>query len=444
MIENWTRERVTQRVLTATLLVILFILCFRVVQFFIVPALWAAILAYVTFPVYNFFHQKVKLSPNISAGIMTVSISLMLGIPVVLGLFVLQQEAVSLYSNLLYRIKVGYVDLPEEIKNLPVIGQQVRDILWEINKDPEASLSAFRAWLQSHLYYGKVALDVALSTMAKMGMALMTIFFFYRDGINLMKQIRQALRNIIGNRIDDYIDSVGSTTQAVVYGIGLTALAQAILAGTGYYVAGAPSPILLTLMTFIVALIPFGTPFAWMGVAIWLLTQGHTPEAIGLALWGMLVISWVDNLIRPIVISGATKIPFIIIFIGVLGGLTAFGFVGLFIGPVVLAIALAVWREWINQHRNVIFAPYYAKLNQHQWKPADRPMSFEISPDVVSFSKYPFADSALHGADKVDTISDDDNCSEHISNKKPHLPESSETQSGEATEQKSNPLSDKD
>ena len=112
MIENWTRERVTQRVLTATLLVILFILCFRVVQFFIVPALWAAILAYVTFPVYNFFHQKVKLSPNISAGIMTVSISLMLGVPVVLGLFVLQQEAVSLYSNLLYRIKVGYVDLP--------------------------------------------------------------------------------------------------------------------------------------------------------------------------------------------------------------------------------------------------------------------------------------------------------------------------------------------
>ena len=402
MIENWTRERVTQRVLTATLLVILFILCFRVVQFFIVPALWAAILAYVTFPVYNFFHQKVKLSPNISAGIMTVSMSLMLGVPIVLGLFVLQQEAVNLYSNLLYRIKVGYVDVPEEIKNIPIIGQQIKDILWDINKDPEASLSAFRAWLQSHLYYGKVALDVAFSTMAKMGMALMTIFFFYRDGISLMKQIRQALRNIIGNRIDDYIDSVGSTTQAVVYGIGLTALAQAILAGVGYYVAGAPSPILLTLMTFVVALIPFGTPFAWMGVSIWLLTQGQTPEAIGLALWGMLVISWVDNLIRPIVISGATKIPFIIIFIGVLGGLTAFGFVGLFIGPVVLAIALAVWREWINQHRNIIFAPCYAQLNEHQWKPADRPMALEISPNVVTFSKYPFANAPTDGSDKSD------------------------------------------
>ena len=75
-----------------------------------------------------------------------------------------------------------------------------------------------------------------------------------------------------------------------------------------------------------------------------------------------MVISWVDNLIRPIVISGATKIPFIIIFIGVLGGLTAFGFVGLFIGPVVLAIGLAVWREWISQHKNELFAEHEVML----------------------------------------------------------------------------------
>ena len=117
------------------------------------------------------------------------------------------------------------------------------------------------------------------------------------------------MRNIIGDRIDDYIDSVGATTQAVVYGIGLTALAQAILAGMGYAFTNAPNPILLTLITFVVALIPFGTPFAWGGVAVWLLSQGHTTEGIGLGLWGILVISWVDNLIRPIVISGANQNP---------------------------------------------------------------------------------------------------------------------------------------
>lgn len=355
MIEHWNKEVVIQRLLALTLLVVLMILCFKVVRFFITPALWGAILAYVTFPIYNFYHTKVKFSRNFSALIMTVTISLIIGIPLIVGAFYFQHEAINFYGTLVHRIQAGYVDLPASIKDLPVVGQPIKDALWQINKNPESSMEAFRAWIQSHLYYGKVAFDAILQGMAKLAMAMMTLFFFYRDGKNLVKQIRTALKNVIGNRIDDYIDSVGATTQAVVYGIGLTALAQALLAGLGYVVAGAPNPLLLTLITLMVALVPFGTPFAWGGVSVWLLSQGHTTEGIGLAIWGIVVISWVDNLIRPIVISGATKIPFIIIFIGVLGGLTAFGFVGLFIGPVVLAIALAVWREWINQHKDEIF-----------------------------------------------------------------------------------------
>lgn len=384
MMENWTKEFIIQRLLAITLLVALFILCFQVVQFFIVPALWAAILAYVTFPIYKFFHEKVRLSSGFSAAIMTVSIALIIGVPLVIGVFILQQETLSLLTNLVYRVKVGYVDVPDSLKELPIIGQQIKDILWQINKDPSGTLEVVRVWVQSHLYYGKIALDVVFSSLAKLGMALMTLFFFYRDGTSLIRQIRQALRNIIGNRIDGYIDSVGTTTRAVVYGIGLTALAQALLAGVGYYFSGAPSPILLTIVTFVIALIPFGTPFAWGAVSIWLLSQGQTAEGIGLALWGVLVISWVDNLIRPIVISGATKIPFIIIFIGVLGGLTAFGFVGLFIGPVVLAIGLAVWREWISQHKNEIFAPQEILLMENQVQPpVDELESDDIKDDNI-------------------------------------------------------------
>ncbi len=356
MIEQWTKELVIQRLLAFILLAVLVALCFQVVSFFISPAIWAAILAYVTFPFYRFFHQKVHLSPTISALIMTVTVSLIIGVPLLIGVFFLQQEVISFYSVALQRLQAGYVDLPENIKNLPVIGEQIQNALWNINKDPESSMQAVRTWIQQHLYYGKLAFDAAFKNLAKLGMALMTLFFFYRDGLSLMRQIRQAMRNIIGDRIDHYINSVAATTQAVVYGIGLTALAQALLAGIGYAVAGAPNPILLTIITFLVAMIPFGTPFAWGAVALWLLSQGHTTEGIGLGLWGIFVISWVDNLIRPIVISGATKIPFILIFIGVLGGLTAFGFVGLFIGPVLLAIALAVWREWISHHKNEIFA----------------------------------------------------------------------------------------
>lgn len=345
-----TKNALIQRALALLLLAVLMILCFKIIRFFIAPAIWGAILAYVTFPIYRFFHQKAKFSPNFSALIMTASICLIIGVPMIIGVFVLQQEAFLLFATFVRRLQMGYVDLPESIKNLPVIGQSIKDTLWQINKDPDAAMTAAKTWLQSHLYYGKLAFDAIFKGLAKLGMAMMTLFFFYKDGQNLVRQIRQALKNIIGNRIDGYIDSVGATTQAVVYGIGATAAAQALLAGIGYFVAGAPSPILLTLLTFIVALIPFGTPFAWGGVAVWLLFQGQVAAGVGLLIWGALVISWVDNLIRPIVISGATKIPFIIIFIGVLGGLTAFGFVGLFIGPVVLGVALAVWREWISQN----------------------------------------------------------------------------------------------
>ncbi len=361
MLEHWSKEMITQRLLAISLLVVLLLLCFKVTEFFIVPALWAAIIAYVTFPLYNFFYNTVKFSSDFSALIMTVMISLMIGLPLGIGAIILQQEVFDLYETLLYRIKVGYVDLPDEIKNLPVIGQQIKDTLWEINKDPEGSMKSLRTWINAHLHYGKIAMDTILSNLAKLGMMVMTLFFFYRDGISLVTQVRQAMRNIIGDSIDGYIDSVGATTRAVVYGIGFTALAQAMLAGIGYVVADAPNPFLLALLTFVVALIPFGTPFAWGGVSLWLISQGHTTAGIGLGLWGTFVISWVDNLIRPMVISGATKIPFIIIFIGVLGGLTAFGFVGLFIGPVVLAIGLAVWRKWISQHKNELFANHEDK-----------------------------------------------------------------------------------
>ena len=138
MIEQWNKEIILQRLLALTLLVAMFILCFKVIPFFIVPALWAAILAYVTFPVYTFFHTKVRLSPSFSAFLMTFSISLMIGIPLILGVFYLQHEVVSFVSMAIRRLQAGYLDLPEQIKNLPVIGQVIKDTLWEINKNPEA------------------------------------------------------------------------------------------------------------------------------------------------------------------------------------------------------------------------------------------------------------------------------------------------------------------
>lgn len=366
MIININKEEIIRRLLSLVLLVILFVLCFQIIRFFISPILWAAIIAYVTWPFYLYLTKKLNLGVTLSASILTLGVVVMIGVPLIIGLFVLQQEALGLYGTILNRIKGGYLNLPDFVKDLPVVGQQIKDALWEINKDPDGTMLAIRNWIQSHLSYGKEIFDVLVRMFARLGIAMMALFFFYRDGIALMKQVRQATQQAIGDRVHGYIQAIGETTQAVVYGIGLTALAQAVLAGLGYWVAGAPNPILLTLMTFVVALIPFGTPFAWGGVVIFLLSNGHTTGGIGLLIWGVLVVSWVDNLIRPMVISGATKIPFMIILIGVLGGLTAFGFIGLFIGPVVLAVALAVWREWLTRQHVEQLNQEKLIQNQHE------------------------------------------------------------------------------
>lgn len=198
--------------------------------------------------------------------------------------------------------------------------------------------------------YGRFVLSEISKNLVKLCFALLSLYFFYRDGQTILSQVSKALEMVIGPRIHHYLDTISETTRAVVYGVGLTAVAQAILAGLSYFVAGVPNPMVLTLVTFLLALIPFGTPLAYSAVALWLFSQGQMVGAIGVMLWGVCIVSTSDNVIRPLVISGATQIPFLLIMFGVLGGIASFGLVGLFIGPVILAVLLAIWREWLHEN----------------------------------------------------------------------------------------------
>jgi predicted PurR-regulated permease PerM len=183
---------------------------------------------------------------------------------------------------------------------------------------------------------------------AKTFFALLTAFFMYRNGEQFAKQVREVMHQLLGARVDDYMIAIGDTTRAVVYGLVLAALAQGILAGTGYWLAGLQAPGLLGAVTALIALVPFGAPLIWLSAAIWLLITDRTGAGIFLLVWGAVPVSWVDNLVRPLVISNQTRIPFLLVMFGVLGGIAAFGLVGLFMGPVILAVLMAVWREWLG------------------------------------------------------------------------------------------------
>ena len=165
------------------------------------------------------------------------------------------------------------------------------------------------------------------------------------------------MERLAGQRAERLIQVTAGTVSRVVNGILGTAVAQSALALFGFWLAGVPGAMVLGLLTFFFSIIPMGPPLVWLPAAIWLYFQGETAWAAFMALYGMLVISSVDNIIKPYLISRGGALPLLLVFMGVLGGLMAFGFIGVFLGPVILAIAYALLSEWMNPSEKKKTAP---------------------------------------------------------------------------------------
>jgi predicted PurR-regulated permease PerM len=131
-----------------------------------------------------------------------------------------------------------------------------------------------------------------------------------------------------------------------MYGLLGTALAQAMVAALGFLIAGVPAVALLSVATFLFSLIPVGPPLIWGGAALWLFNEGRAGWGVFMLVWGMFLISGVDNVVKPMLISRGSSLPFILVLLGVMGGVLAFGFVGLFIGPTLLAVGMGLLRNW--------------------------------------------------------------------------------------------------
>ncbi|MBS1213828.1 MAG: conserved hypothetical integral rane protein [Proteobacteria bacterium] len=332
-----------------SLLVGLLALAYLVLEHFIVPVGWAAILVYVTWPAFIWLRSIAGGHKTLAAVLMTIGIASVIIVPLVWASVLSQREIMEFFHNL-----PGWLEakpsLPQFLTRIPYVGSELSSRL-EPFEDLRALLKErVVPWLQQFSGNLFAILGDVGYLAAKLALTLLTVFFFSRDGREVISQLRDVLHDVIGERQEHYFRTVEATVKAVVYGIVLTAIAQGAIAGFGYWATGIKAPILLAIVTMFFALIPFGTPLIWVSASLWLLANGHHWQAVSLALWGSLVVSWVDNIIRPLVISGATRIPFLLVFFGVLGGLARFGLIGLFLGPVVLAITLAVWREWLEQH----------------------------------------------------------------------------------------------
>jgi len=340
-----------RRVVGLAFLVFVFGLSFWVLSPFLAALAWAAILAYITWPLHQRLSRRLPGRENLAALLMTLAVAATLLVPLVWVLMVLIGDVAVASATFKRLAAEGLPPLPAGVRAWPG-GEWIADQYQRIQADPlwvKAQIDALGLTDTQRLraLVGGIGRNVA-----KFGLAVFALFFLYRHGDSVLEQFRRVAARWLGRAAHGYIHAVGVTVRAVVFGIVLTALAQGALAGLGYWVAGIAAPALWGGITALVSLIPFVGPVVWVSLSLGLLAHGETDAAIGLFLWGALVVSWVDNLIRPLVISGPTKIPFLLVFLGVLGGLNAFGLIGLFLGPVLLAVSVAIWREWLVHARS--------------------------------------------------------------------------------------------
>ncbi|HQY27506.1 MAG TPA: AI-2E family transporter [Burkholderiaceae bacterium] len=342
-------ERLSNRLVLGLLLGGLLVLTYAVVQPFVVPIAWAIILAYTTWPLLARLRRWFGGRRTLAAAAMTALLTAAFVLPTLWLGMLLRTEMANAYAAMAALLAQGPHRLPDALAGIPVLGSWLQGLLDQFTGDPGAIREQLAHWVETRAAESLKIIGGLGRNAAKLGFALITVFFLYRDGERVLAQAELVLHRFLGERVDPYLSAVGSMTMAVVWGLVATAFAQGVVAGLGYWWFGLDAPVLLGAITAIVALIPFGTPFVWGSIGAWLIASGQTVDGIGLLLWGTLVVSWVDNLVRPMVISSATRIPFLLVMFGVLGGLAAFGLVGLFVGPVILAVLMAVWREWIGE-----------------------------------------------------------------------------------------------
>ncbi|GAA4249865.1 AI-2E family transporter [Azospirillum formosense] len=335
-----------RKALVLSMMLILLIGCFVVLRPFIPAILWAVILSFSTWPLHRRIERALGGRTTLAAAIMTLMVMAILVGPLAALGMKLSESVVRVFEAVHAAMDRGLPPLPDWLVSLPILGDQLQGI-WSVLVSGESNL---RMTLQP--YSGQIRDWVLesgghlLSGTSLIALSVLIAFFLYRDGRTAVRRLRSVVGRIAGARARQSLDVAAETINGVVHGVLGTALVQAIAATVGYWIAGIPGVLFLGFVTFFLTLVPMGPVLIWLPAAIWLASQGRTAMAIFLVAWVGVLVGSLDNVLRPILIGRSSDLPFIIIFLGIIGGLVAFGLIGIFLGPTLLAVAYGLIREW--------------------------------------------------------------------------------------------------
>lgn len=318
---------------------------------FIVPVLGALIIGLASWPAYkkllNHFNGRTLIAA-------TVAIFIVIGVLIVPLFFALSfviKEASSFVIWALAANRYG-MPVPDWIPALPGVGARLSEYWQQYLGEPHALGALVEMVSGEHL--GNIYRMILSATgnvfdlLLTILFLLITLFFVYKDGGHILAQVDVVGERILPTRWQRFSRVVPATVNSTVTGMGLIALGEGVVLGIAYWIAGVPSPALLGAVTGFMALIPGGAPLSFTLVSLYLVGSGNTFAGIALFLWGAIELFIVDKTLRPRLVGGPVKLPFLPTFFGLVGGVKTMGIVGLFIGPVLMALLVAIWREWVH------------------------------------------------------------------------------------------------
>jgi predicted PurR-regulated permease PerM len=327
--------------------------CLLVLRPFVTAVLWAAVLAFSSWPLYRRLLKVLGGRRTVAALLMSLAMILVVLLPFVIVGLTLADNVTELKTATQRWLDAGPPAPPAWLRKVPLIGQAATDGWRNLAADSAKLLQAGKRFVEpvgSWLVKAGLKLGVGLFELA---LSILVTFFLLRSGPLVAETLTTSVGRIAGERGKHLLAVAGNTVRGVVYGILGTALVQAVMAGIGFLIAGVPGAALLALLTFFLSVVPVGPPLVWLPAALWLFHQGSTGWGIFMLTWGACV-SLVDNFVKPWLISQGNAMPFLLILFGVAGGALAFGFIGVFIGPTLLAVGYRLVEEWSAASRTAL------------------------------------------------------------------------------------------
>ena len=346
-------DRRFELVISGAALVLLLLGCAVVLRPFATSLLWAVVLWLATAPIHQRVLSWVGGRRTAAALLMTLGISAVLLLPIVVVGFSVADSAQDLAAASRRWLVRGPPQPPAWLESLPLVGRHFAERWAALAGDTRRLLEEGQPLIERATGWLLTAGGAVGRGVTEIAVSVFIAFFLYRDRVAFGDRFRAAVAQIAGPSADPLLDLAIGTLHSVVYGILGTAVVQGVMAGIGLQIAGVPGAIVLGMLTFFLSIVPMGPPMVWVPATVWLYQSGATGWAVFMLIWGFGVSS-IDNFLKTWLISQGSTLPFILIFFGVIGGVLAFGFIGIFLGPTLLAVGYRLVLDWAVVVRRVV------------------------------------------------------------------------------------------